>query len=54
MRYIPVIDNDLALVRAVERSQEIQERGLPRPGGTDKDNELARLDLERDIRKSRD
>src|SRR6516165_6541368 len=43
MRYILAIDNDLALVRPVERSQEIQERGLPRPGGTDKHNELARL-----------
>jgi len=47
MSYILAIDNDLTLVRPVECGQEIEERGLPRSGGTGKDDELARVDLER-------
>ena len=53
MSYILAIDNDLTLVRPVECGQEIEERSLPCSGGTDQDNELARLNLERDIQKGR-
>jgi hypothetical protein len=47
-------NNNFALVRPVECCQEIKERGLPRPGGINKDDELAGLNHERDIQKSRD
>src|SRR4029078_8763746 len=53
-REIGAVDGDAPGVRCVERPDQVEDRALPTARGAGECDELARLDLERDVPQCRD